>query len=91
MCLSTRKPGVRYGEDMGVRKASRRHDVSGTGRERLGKKSSNVLHKVPFKRRAFQLCVDGRTEMPGLEADEAELCNSPGSNDPVFNKSSWPL
>lgn len=76
---------------MDVRKASRRHDISGTGRERLGKKSSNALHKVLFKRRAFQLCVDGLTEMPCLEADEADLWNSPGSNDSLFNKSSWLL
>ena len=74
---------------MGVRKASRRHDVSGTGLDRLGKKLSSTLHKVPFKRRAFQLCVNGLTEMPCLEADEAELWNSSGSNDSVFNKSSW--
>lgn len=59
--------------------------------ERLGKKLSNTLDKVPFKRRAFQLCVDRLSEMLCLETDEAELCNSPGSNDSVFNKSSWLL
>ena len=73
---------------MCVRKAPHRHGFSGTGLHRLGKKSSSLLHKVPFQRRAFQLCVGGLTEMLGLEADEADLCKSPGSNDSVFNKSS---
>lgn len=86
-----KKARVRYGEDIGVRKAPRRHGFSGTGLHRLGKKSSSTLHKVPSQRRAFQLCVDGLTEMLGLEADDADLCKSPGSIDSVFNKSSWLL